>query len=180
MENKTNFRIKNVSQKENQSQFDLVISLPGRPIKIIKKIQLPIIGVHNIKNATAAIAVSHSIGISDKIIKRGLKNYQGVQRRFNYLFEHKKSIFIDDYAHHPTEIKSVLSGVKEVYKKRNIYCIFQPHRVSRINDLKIQFENCFKHASYVVLCPVFKAGEKIRLKQIMKICIKYCKSQMQL
>ena len=163
IENKTNFRIKNVSQKENQSQFDLIISLPGRPIKIIKKIQLPIIGVHNIRNATAAIAVSHSIGISDKIIKRGLKNYQGVQRRFNYLFEHKKSIFIDDYAHHPTEIKSVLSGVKEVYKERNIYCIFQPHRVSRINDLKIQFENCFKYASYVVLCPVFKAGEKIRL-----------------
>ena len=90
------------------------MSLPGRPIKIIKKIQLPIIGLHNIRNATAAVAVSHSIGISDKIIKRGLKNYQGVQRRFNYLFEYKKSIFIDDYAHHPTEIKSVLSSVKAV------------------------------------------------------------------
>ena len=164
IEKKTNFTIKNISQKENLSQFDLIVSLPGRPIKIIKKIQLPIIGLHNIRNATAAVAVSHSIGISDKIIKRGLKNYQGVQRRFNYLFEYKKSIFIDDYAHHPTEIKSVLSSVKEVYKKRNIYCIFQPHRVSRLNNLKIQFENCFKHANYVILCPVFKAGEQIRLR----------------
>ena len=164
IEKKTNFNIKNISQKENLSQFDLIVSLPGRPIKIIKKIQLPIIGLHNIRNATAAVAVSHSIGISDKIIKRGLKNYQGVQRRFNYLFEYKKSIFIDDYAHHPTEIKSVLSSVKEVYKKRNIYCIFQPHRVSRLNNLKIQFENCFKHANYVILCPVFKAGEQMRLR----------------
>ena len=132
---KTNFTIKNISQKENLSQFDLIVSLPGRPIKIIKKIQLPIIGLHNIRNATAAVAVSHSIGISDKIIKRGLK-LSRVQRRFNYLFEYKKSIFTDDYAHHPTEIKSVLSSVKEVYKKK-YYCIFQPHRVSRLNNLKI-------------------------------------------
>ncbi len=159
---KTNFTIKNILQKENLSQFDLIISLPGRPTKIIKKIKLPIIGVHNIRNATAAAAVSHSIGISDKMIKKGLKNYQGVQRRFNYLFEYKKSIFIDDYAHHPTEIKSVLNGVKAVYKKRKIYSIFQPHRVSRLNDLKAQFETCFEHSNYVVLCPVFKAGEKIR------------------
>ena len=113
MENKTTLELRMYRKKENQSQFDLVISLPGRLIKIIK-IQLPIIGVHNIKNATAAIAVSYSIGISDKIIKRGLKNYQGVQRRFNYLFEHKKSIFIDDYAHHPTEIKSVLSEQRSI------------------------------------------------------------------
>ena len=119
--------------------------------------------MHNIKNATAAIAVASSIGISEKIIKQGLVEFKGVQRRFNKLFTFQDSIFIDDYAHHPTEIKEVLSGVKEVYKDRKIVTVFQPHRISRLKNLRGEFAAAFKCADTVVLCPIFKAGEKIRL-----------------
>ena len=72
-------------------------------------------------------------------------------------------MFIDDYAHHPTEISTVLKSVKNIYKKEKIYCIFQPHRISRLRYLKDQFANCFKMADYLILCPIFKAGEKIKL-----------------
>ena len=159
----SNFKIYNIIQKKNFSYFDISISLPGQVIKYIKKIKIPIIGLHNITNATAALAVSFSIGISKKIIKSGLKNFKGVQRRFNYLFNFRNSWFIDDYAHHPTEISSVLDGVKKVYKNDKIYCIFQPHRISRIKSLRNSFSKCFKNADYVVLCPIYKAGENLKL-----------------
>ena len=129
----------------------------------INNIKIPTIGLHNIRNATAAVAVAFSIGISNNLIRQGLKNFQGVQRRFNNIFNYEKSIFIDDYAHHPTEIKEVLNGVKEVYKKKEVICIFQPHRVSRLMNLRKEFSNSFKKADMVVLCPVYKAGENIKL-----------------
>ena len=121
------------------------------------------LGLHNIRNATAAIAVAYSIGISNKMIKNGLKSFKGVQRRFNHIFKYKNSIFIDDYAHHPTEIKVVLDGVNKVYKDYEKVCIFQPHRVSRLKDLRKEFSFAFKNADIVVLCPVYSAGEKIKL-----------------
>ena len=159
---KSNFRISNIIQNVSFSQFDIFINIPGKK-KTIKKIKIPLIGLHNIKNAASALAVSISIGISEKIIKEGLLKFKGVQRRFNYLFEYNKAIFFDDYAHHPTEIKSVLGGVSKVYKKKEILCIFQPHRISRVKSLKIEFSKCFKEAHTVILCPIYKANENIKL-----------------
>ena len=130
----------------------------------VKDRSIPIIGLHNIQNATAAFAVCYNVGISIKSIKLGLKNFQGVQRRFNKLFSYRKINFIDDYAHHPTEIKSVLNGIKNSYKNEEIVCIFQPHRVSRLNLLKEKFIKCFTDATTVILCPVYNAGENINLK----------------
>ena len=118
-------------------------------------------GDHNIKNATAAIVVALTIGIDITHIKNGLKNFSGVQRRFNKIFSHKKIDFYDDYAHHPTEINELLNGVKSVIKNRKIICVFQPHRYSRLNSLKNKFSKSFKFADEVVLCPVYSAGEKI-------------------
>ena len=160
---KSNFKITNIIQKNNFSEFDVIINLPGKIKSVIKKIKIPIIGVHNIRNAAAAVAVCYSIGISNQIIKNGLKKYQGVQRRFNYLFNYNNSEFIDDYAHHPTEIKCVLEGIKNVYKNKKVFCIFQPHRISRVNQLKKLFAESFKHADTLVLCPIYKAGENIKL-----------------
>jgi UDP-N-acetylmuramate--alanine ligase len=71
--------------------------------------------------------------------------------------------FFDDYAHHPTEINSVLDGVRKVYDKKEIVCIFQPHRVSRLKNLKVEFSKCFKKADTILLCPIYKAGENIKL-----------------
>ena len=158
----SNFQILNVSQKINLSSFDIKINIPANK-KIIKKIKIPLIGLHNIKNVTSAVAVAFSIGISEKIIKKGLIKFKGVQRRFSFLFKHNKTIFIDDYAHHPTEISSVLEGVKKVYGKKEIICVFQPHRISRVKNLKLEFSRCFKKADTVLLCPIYKANENLKL-----------------
>ena len=159
---KSNFKIENILQNKSYSKFDVKIKIPGK-IKAIKNIIIPLLGLHNIKNATSALAVAFSIGVPDNLIKLGLKSFKGVQRRFDYLFKKNSVPFFDDYAHHPTEILSVLDGVKKVYKNEEIVCIFQPHRVSRVNSLKVEFSNCFRKADTILLCPIYKAGENIKL-----------------
>ena len=121
------------------------------------------IGVDNIQNATAAVSLAFTIGLPEKYIKLGLYNFKGVQRRFSHLFSHNNISFYDDYAHHPTEISSVLSGVRNIYKDKEIVCVFQPHRISRVINLKKEFSKCFKLADTVLLCPIYAANEKLKL-----------------
>ena len=159
---KSNFLIYKIYQYKKYTKFDVKIQIPGKRT-IIKNIIIPLLGLHNVKNATSALSVAFSIGVPSKIIKQGLKNFKGVQRRFNYLFDKNNVSFFDDYAHHPTEITSVLDGVREVYKKKEIVCIFQPHRISRLKNLKLEFAKSFKKADTIILCPLYKAGESIKL-----------------
>ncbi len=160
---KSNFLIRNIKQDVSFSEFDLHVNVPNKKKIFIKKIKIPLIGTHNIKNAVAAAAVALTIGISVNNIKRGLVNFKGVQRRFNKLFSYNNIDFYDDYAHHPTEIKVVLEGVKKVFSGYEKVCIFQPHRVSRLKDLKKQFSFAFRDSDTVILCPIYTAGEKIEL-----------------
>jgi len=160
---KSQFRIKNIKLTKDYSEYDLVINLPGKKNITINKIKIPLLGLHNIRNATAAASVASTIGIPKEIIKKGLKDFKGVQRRFNKIFTYKETNFYDDYAHHPTEIKEILNGIRSAYKKNEIICIFQPHRISRLKDLKKEFTLSFKKADTVILCPVYTAGEKIKL-----------------
>ena len=172
----SNFHIKNIKLDKKFSEFDLNIKLPNKKRNIIRRIKIPLLGLHNIRNAAAAIAVTLTIGISVFNIKIGLKLFKGVQRRFNKIFSYRGTEFYDDYAHHPTEIIGVLEGVKNVYKNFKKICIFQPHRISRLKDLKKEFTFAFKNCDEVILCPVYSAGEKIKLgfdyknfaKQIIK------------
>ena len=159
----SNFKIFNISQNENYSKFDIKINLPGTKINFIKNIKIPLIGLHNIRNSTAAAAVAFSVGIPIKIIKKGLKKFSGVQRRFTKVFSYQNVPFFDDYAHHPTEISEVLDGVREVYKDKEIECVFQPHRISRLKNLHEEFSKSFKKANTLVLCPIYKAGENLKL-----------------
>ena len=159
----SNFLIKNINQSIKFSEFDLQINVPGKKGLTIKKIKVPLIGIHNIRNSVAATAVALTIGISISDIKKGLLNFKGVQRRFNKIFNYNNIDFYDDYAHHPTEIKVVLEGVNKVYKDYHKVCIFQPHRISRLKDLRKEFSFAFKEADTVVLCPIYTAGEKIKL-----------------
>ena len=158
----SNFKIFNISQKENYSKFNIKINLPGVKNFIIN-IKIPLIGLHNIRNSTAAAAVAFSVGIPIKIIKKGLEKFSGVQRRFTKVFSFQNVSFFDDYAHHPTEITEVLDGVREVHKKKEIICVFQPHRISRLKNLHEEFSKSFKKADTLILCPVYKAGENIKL-----------------
>jgi len=162
-DNNSQFCIKNISQSKEFSKFNINIKLPGKKNFIINNIKIPLLGLHNIRNATAATAVAYTIGISKKIIKEALKEFKGVERRFNKIFTFKEATFFDDYAHHPTEIKELLKGVRHVYKKEDIVCVFQPHRISRLKDLKKEFSSSFKNANSVILCPIYSAGEKLKL-----------------
>ena len=160
---KSQFHIKNIKLTKEYSEYDLAIKLPGKKKRTISKIRIPLLGLHNIRNAAAAAAVALTIGIPKEIIKKGLKDFKGVQRRFNKIFTYRKTSFYDDYAHHPTEIKEVLNGIRAAYKKDEITCIFQPHRISRLKDLKKEFTQSFRKANTVILCPIYKAGEKMKL-----------------
>ena len=157
------FCIKNIYQSKELSRFSIEAKLPGNKNYKINNIQIPLLGLHNIRNATAAAAVALTIGISTKIIKKSLKEFKGVERRFNKIFTFREAVFFDDYAHHPTEIKELLRGVRQSYKKEEIISIFQPHRISRLNNLKKEFTLSFKNTNIVILCPVYAAGEKIKL-----------------
>jgi UDP-N-acetylmuramate--alanine ligase len=159
----SNFLIKNIKQNIKFSEFDLHVNVPNKKKLYIKKIKTPLIGMHNIRNSVAAVAVAVTVGISIPDIKKGLLSFRGVQRRFNKIFTFNGIDFYDDYAHHPTEIKVVLDGVNRVYKGFEKVCIFQPHRISRLKDLKKEFSFAFKNADTVILCPIFTAGEKIKL-----------------
>ena len=160
---KSNFLIKNIKRSMKFSEFDLQVNLPNKKKVIIKKIRIPLLGIHNIRNSVAAAAVAITVGISVSDIKRGLLKFKGVQRRFNKIFTYNGVDFFDDYAHHPTEIKVVLEGVNKVYEEYDKICVFQPHRISRLKDLKNEFSFAFKDANTVILCPIYTAGEKIKL-----------------
>ena len=160
---KSNFLIKNIKSNVKYTEFDLLVKLPNKKITEIKKFKIPLLGIHNVRNSVAAISVSLAIGISIPKIKSGLLNFKGVQRRFNKIFTYNNIEFYDDYAHHPTEIKEVLDGVSKVYQKFDKVCIFQPHRISRLKDLRKEFSYAFQKADIVILCPIYTAGEKIKL-----------------
>jgi len=160
---KSNFLIKNIKQNMNFSEFDLQVNVPNKKKLIIKKIKIPLLGIHNIRNSVAAASVALTVGISILDIKKGLLNFKGVQRRFNKIFSYNNIDFYDDYAHHPTEIKVVLEGVNKVYKGYEKVCVFQPHRISRLKDLRKEFSFAFLNADVVILCPIYSAGEKIKL-----------------
>ena len=161
---KSNFRIKNIVIHPNISKFDLEINLPNQRKKIIKSFKIPIVGVHNIKNCCASIAIAILMGISTNLIKKAIFEFKGVQRRFNFIFKFQNSIYYDDYAHHPTEINVLLKSTRSVYRSKKIIAVFQPHRVSRLNSLKERFTKCFKFADKVLLCPIYRAGENLKLK----------------
>ena len=160
---KSNYLIKNIKQNIKFSEFDLQINVPNKKRIIIKSIKIPLIGIHNIRNSVGAAAVALNVGISISKIKKGLINFKGVQRRFNKIFTFNNIDFYDDYAHHPTEIEFVLDGVDKVYKNYEKICVFQPHRISRLKDLRKEFSFAFKNADMVILCPIYTAGEKIKL-----------------
>jgi UDP-N-acetylmuramate--alanine ligase len=163
LDRKSNYRVNNIRYSVNYTLFDLHYINLNKKKNIIKNINLKLIGEHNVLNATAAIAVCINLGVSTKIIKKALKNFSGVQRRMTKVFTKNKNEFYDDYAHHPTEIASILDGVNQVYKKRKVITVFEPHRYSRILSLKKEFSKSFLKSDTVLICPLYAAGEKKKL-----------------
>ena len=177
----SNYHICNPKYEINRTKFDLKIHNKNLKVFYIKNITLNLIGEYNVLNATGAIAMSLNLGIKTSIIKKALFNFSGVQRRLTKVFQINKIEFYDDYAHHPTEIKSVLNGVKKISGKRKIISVFQPHRYSRLKNLKKEFLSCFANADRVILCPVYSAGEKKDKKynelKFAKLISKYSRAE---
>ena len=177
----SNYQVCNAKYKINHTKFDLKIKNVGSKNLYIKNILLNLIGKHNVLNASAAISLCLNLGLNANIINKALKNCSGVQRRLTKVFKKKKIEFYDDYAHHPTEIKSVLDGFRKVVLKRKIITVFQPHRYSRIKSLKSEFASCFKGSDLVILCPVYAAGEPIdkeyKSKKFAQLISQFSKTQ---
>ncbi|VAX36038.1 UDP-N-acetylmuramate--L-alanine ligase [hydrothermal vent metagenome] len=122
------------------------------------RIELRVPGRHNVANALACISIGLSLGIDINIIKDSLKTYQGVRRRFQVKSMYKDVWIVDDYAHHPTEIKSVIQTAKE-FERNRLIVVFQPHRYSRMQALWKEFIRSFAGADYVIITDIYAASE---------------------
>lgn len=134
--------------------FDLVY-----PDGIIKAIAMKIPGYHNIENAIAASVVALKLEVAPDEIKKALESYRGVKRRFEYHVENDEHIYIDDYAHHPTEIEAFLKSVKSLYPGRKVTAVFQPHLFSRTRDFAEDFSKSLSLADALILLDIYPARE---------------------
>ena len=147
--------IRNISVDEKGTRFDLDDKITNI---YLRDFHLPMIGQHNALNACAAILAASNLSIPLKFIKDALGKFEGVARRFTRIGFFNGATIIDDYAHHPAEIKAVISAAKEIATRR-IIVVHQPHRFSRLKSLFADFSKCFRDADIVGITPVFAAGE---------------------
>jgi UDP-N-acetylmuramate--alanine ligase len=134
---------------------------PGRPSPLPVTLNLP--GTHNVRNALAAIAVASELGVDDEAICRALANFQGIERRMQYLGEAPiaggKVSIVDDYGHHPTEISATLEALRQAWPGRRLVLVFQPHRYTRTRDLLDDFANVLSTVDVLFVSEVYAAGE---------------------
>jgi UDP-N-acetylmuramate--alanine ligase len=126
---------------------------------MLENVRLNMGGMHNVENAIAAIAVASSLEIENDKIKAAVENFRGVKRRFEYIIKNERIIFIDDYAHHPEELKALINGAKSLFRQKKCTMIFQPHLFSRTRDLADGFAEVLNLADEVILLPVYPARE---------------------
>jgi UDP-N-acetylmuramate--alanine ligase len=126
---------------------------------IWKDVELGVPGIHNAENALACIALLVSMGMDEQQIRTGLNSFLGVKRRFEYIIRNKRFIYIDDYAHHPKEIKALVDSIRLMYPGKKITGIFQPHLFSRTNDFMDEFAEELARLDEVILLPIYPARE---------------------
>ncbi len=120
---------------------------------------LPMMGEHNVQNALAVVSIAQELGMSDQVLTRALRHFKGVRRRFSKVGESHGITVIDDYAHHPAEIKATLKAARQATQGR-VIAVLQPHRYTRIKALFKDFVRCVESADRVILSPIYSAGEK--------------------
>ena len=155
-----------------QSRF--TVSYRG---KVLGEVMLRMIGAHNVLNALACCAVAHELGIPFAATAEALAGFQGVQRRFTVRGEARGITVVDDYGHHPAEIRATLAGARASFPHRRIVCAFQPHRYTRTRDLLGDFATAFNDADALLLTEIYAAGEDpipgvtgLRLHEAIKAC----------
>jgi UDP-N-acetylmuramate--alanine ligase len=159
-------RADNVTPRDGGTQFDAVVLQRDGSRRTIEGVHLPMPGRHNVQNALAAIAVAIELGIADAKIVEGFERFEGVKRRFTRVGEIGGAIVIDDYAHHPVEIRAVLSAARESAQSLTedgsgrVIAVMQPHRYTRLEALMDDFQSAFNDADIVLVTPVYSAGEE--------------------
>jgi UDP-N-acetylmuramate--alanine ligase len=163
-------RADNVVPDSGGTRFDAVVLQRDGSRRTIEGVHLPMPGRHNVQNALAAIAVAIELGIDDGKIVEGFERFEGVKRRFTRVGEVGGAIVIDDYAHHPVEIRAVLSAARESAQSLSadgdaggsgrVIAVIQPHRYTRLQALMDDFQNAFNDADIVMVAPVYAAGEE--------------------
>jgi UDP-N-acetylmuramate--alanine ligase len=156
-----NAYVKNIQLINGKYQFNVMMENWQLP-----DVLLNMGGMHNVENAAAAIAVSHYLGIGDGEIKEAMASFKGVKRRFEYIMsafpveeKRNREVFIDDYAHHPEELKALIQGAKGLFPSKKCTVIFQPHLFSRTKDLADGFAASLDFADAVILLPIYPARE---------------------
>lgn len=151
---KTDFYADNIKLIEGFYQFDLV-----HPEGVIREIQFSYPGKINLENAVAASSVALIAGVSESELKGALSSFKGVRRRFDYQIREDNLVFIDDYAHHPKELKESITSVREIYPNRKITGIFQPHLFTRTRDFAEGFATSLSLLDEVILLDIYPARE---------------------
>ena len=126
---------------------------------MLDNVQLNIGGMHNVENSIAAIGVANYLGITSDKIKNAVADFMGVKRRFEYIIKTNERVFIDDYAHHPEELKALITGAKALFPDKRCTIVFQPHLYSRTKDLADEFASVLDLADQVILLPIYPARE---------------------
>jgi UDP-N-acetylmuramate--alanine ligase len=126
---------------------------------MVSDVMLPMGGLHNIENAIAAITVAKYLGIEDEKIRAAIADFKGVKRRFEYIVNQPDQVLIDDYAHHPEELRALITGVRSLFANKKMVLVFQPHLFSRTNDLAKEFAESLDLADQVILLPIYPARE---------------------
>lgn len=153
-------RLVELENKNGVQHFSVEIRDRIRQTQLrIDGLELPMPGIHNALNALAAIAVADQLHVPAEAIRRGLKGFTGVKRRFTKTGEVGGVTVIDDYGHHPVEIAAVLKAARQS-TRRDVIAVVQPHRYSRVNDLFDDFAACFNDADTVIVAPIYAAGEQ--------------------
>ena len=147
-------RAANISMHDGGYVFDLVL-----PDTVISGISLNMGGLHNVENAVVAISIAHQLGIDTAAIKNAVAGFKGVKRRFEYVYKQQQLVYIDDYAHHPEELKALLKGARTLFPQRKCCLVFQPHLFSRTRDLADAFAESLDLADEVILLPIYPARE---------------------
>ncbi len=153
----------NVTPVAGGNRFDVVIRDRDGDARTIPGVQLPMPGRHNVQNALAAVAVAAHMGVPDIVIASGFAGFAGVKRRFTKVGEVRadggSATIIDDYGHHPVEIRAVLSAARESAGAGRVIAVVQPHRFTRLRDHMEEFQQAFNDADLVLAMPVYTAGE---------------------
>ncbi len=160
LSDKAQIQAKNLTHKEEKTSFNVIDKIYTNS-QFVVSINLP--GIHYVNNTLAAIAVGLEYGVSVSNIQKALRNFKGVSRRYdvyrNISRDNKMFTVVDDYGHHPTEIKAVINATKKGFPKKDIYLVFQPHRYTRTRDCYSEFLSVLKIPKKVFLFDIYSAGE---------------------